>query len=416
MPNSKVVRNKGLLILLIALLLAAAMLTGAGTGFLASRGETGTFFVFSLALLAAIPFFAYVLYMKKILPYYRRLEDANLELHIKQEELLDVKDDLFIKFLGIYDVNHAANSHRLYEKRLKDVADITARVMEADACLIYLYNKKHDALVVAASNDQHQKASGKVRIPLGEGIEGWVGRRLEPVMLRNFRSDSRFHEFPGLDLAEYTSLYCLPLYVYSNSTLVGVMELLYTREKGFSDEEINFFTTLTGILSTTIQNEELQGELRKMNLELEQWVTEKTEELRASEERYRTLVESACESIFVLAENGDIVFANDQAARLTGVPKFKLIHKNLLELFVDPSQPKGILSEAFQGHESLRQGELKRADGTVVPVDVIAVGLRLMGKPFVQSVIHDTSSRARLEKLLAEKEQEIAALKAKVSL
>ncbi|HAK59741.1 MAG TPA: hypothetical protein DCO77_05075, partial [Nitrospiraceae bacterium] len=189
MQNSRVVRRKGLLVILIALLLAAAVLTGAGTGFLAARGETGIFFVLLLALLAAIPFLAYVLYKKKILPYFSRLEDANLELHIKQEELLDVKDDLFIKFLGIYDVNHAANSHRLYEKRLKDVADITARVMEADACLIYLYNKKKDALVVAARNDHHQKATGKVRIPLGEGIEGWVGRRLDPVMLRDFRSD-----------------------------------------------------------------------------------------------------------------------------------------------------------------------------------------------------------------------------------
>ena len=62
----------------------------------------------------------------------------------------------------------------------------------------------------------------------------------------------------------------------------------------------------------------MQVELRKMNLELEQWVSEKTEELRASEERYRTLVENACESIFVLAENGDILFANEQAAGLTG--------------------------------------------------------------------------------------------------
>ena len=97
------------------------------------------------------------------------------------------------------------------------------------------------------------------------------------------------------------------------------MEVFYTRPKNFTDEEINFFTTLSGIISTTVQNEQMQVELRKMNLELEQWVAEKTEELRASEERYRTLVENACESIFVLAENGDIVFANEQAATSPGL-------------------------------------------------------------------------------------------------
>jgi hypothetical protein len=47
----------------------------------------------------------------------------------------------------------------------------------------------------------------------------------------------------------------------------------------------------------------------------------------------------------------------------------------------------------------------------VVPVEVSAVGLSLMGKRFVQAVVSDISSRRRLEILLDEKEKEIAALK-----
>jgi hypothetical protein len=39
-----------------------------------------------------------------------------------------------------------------------------------------------------------------------------------------------------------------------------------------------------------------------------------------------------------------------------------------------------------------------------------------MGKYFVQSVVTDMSSRARLEKLLKEKEKEIAALKSQQGL
>ena len=178
-----------------------------------------------------------------------------------------------------------------------------------------------------------------MRIPLGEGIEGWVGRRLEPVMSKDLRNDSRFKDIPELNLGRYLSAYCVPLYVYSNGALSRRYGGAVYKGKTFTDEEINFFTTLSGIISTTVQNEQMQVELRMMNLELEQWVSEKTEELRASEERYRTLVENACESIFVLAENGDIVFANDQSARLTGYAKYDLLHKNLLELFLDPAGP-----------------------------------------------------------------------------
>ncbi len=406
--------RKGVLIFLMSLILGAAVCFGAVSGYLVMQGARKGFLL-SLVLLPLIPLSAYLLYIKTIFPSYRRLEDANLELHLKQEELLDIKDDLFIKFLGVYDVNYAANSPRLFKDRLTDVADITARVMEADACFIFLYDRKKDDLVFSASNGVQADAIGKVRIPLGEGIEGWVGRRLEPLMLKDFLADGRFREMPGLAHVGYVSLYCLPLYVYSNGALVGVMEVLYRKAKAFSDEEINFFTTLSGILSTTIQNEQMQTELRKMNMELEQWVVEKTEELRASEERYRTLVENACETIFLIAENGDIVFANDQAARLSGHAKYDLLHKNLFELFVDPSDIQEIFPEVMQGRQSLKHGDLRRADGNIVPVEVSAVGLFLMGKRFVQSVVRDVSAQARLEQLLEEKEQALSELKARLN-
>jgi len=289
MPQGGFEHRKGLLIFLTAFVLGAAVFIGAIAGNSLARGD-GRAVRHSLALTVLVPFIAYVLYKKFIFPSYRRLEDANLELHLKQEELLDIKDDLFIKILGVYDVNYAVNSPRLFADRLNDVAYITARGMEADACCIYLYDRKKDDLVLSATNGVQEGAIGKVRIPLGEEVVGWVGRRLEPLMLKDYHADSRFRETPGLDLSDYQSLYCVPLYVYSNGALVGVMEVLYRKAKVFSDEEINFFTTLSGILSTTVQNEQMQAELRKVNVELEQWAAEKTEELRACEERYRTLV------------------------------------------------------------------------------------------------------------------------------
>jgi len=404
--------KKGSLIFPLTLILLAAVLIGATLEYFVSH-DSRHIVLLVLALALLIPLASFVLYKKTIFPYYRRLEDANLELHLKQEELLDIKDDLFIKFLGVYDVNYAANSPRLFADRLKDVADTTARVMEADACFIYLYDRKRDDLPLAATNSVQESAIDKVRIPLGEGIEGWVGRRLEPVTLKDFHADTRFREAAGLALSGYQSLYCLPLYVYSNGALVGIMEVLYDKPKTFTDEDINLFTTLSGILSTTIQNEQMQVELRKMNSELEQWVAEKTEELRASEERYRTLVENAGESIFVLAGNGDIVFANEQAARLTGHAKYDLLHKNLFELVVDATRPREILEEAREGRPSVRYGELRKVDGAVVSIEMSAVSLSLMGKRFIQSVVRDISSQTQLEHLLAEKEQELSILKAR---
>ena len=188
MMINSIEQRKGILIAAIAAVLAAAAVAGGGVSLFLFRASSAGIML-SLFLLAAIPGAAYLLYRQLIGPYYRRLEDANLELHLKQEELLDMKDDLFIKFLGIYDVNYAANSPRLFTNRLKDVADITARVMEADACLIFLYDQKKDDLVLAATNRTGGGTEERPH-PAREGIEGWVGRRLEPVMLKDFAQRS----------------------------------------------------------------------------------------------------------------------------------------------------------------------------------------------------------------------------------
>ncbi len=398
-------------IILISVVLGGALAVGALAGYAVSAKEWNSLLI-AVVFAPLVPLAAYLLYRGTIYPSYRRLEDANLELHFKQEELLDTKDDLFIKFLGIYDVNYAANSPRLFQQRLRDVADITTRVMEADQCLIFLYEKKSDELTLVAANEALAGALGKARLPLGTGIEGWVGRRLEPVMLKDLQKDPRRKDLPGVDLSAYQSAYCLPLYVYSNGALMGVIEVLYRKPKAFRDEEINFFTTLSGILATTMQNELMQNELRKMNMELEQWVTEKTEEFRASEERYRTLVENSGEAILLLAENGDIVFANDQAASLTGLKKYDLIHRTLSDIVIPSGGDAGaLLRTAVSGSRVQMKGDLKRTDNELIPVEVYAAGLQLIGRRFVQCMMRDLAYQRKLEQLLEEKERQIAALK-----
>ena len=74
---------------------------------------------------------------------------------------------------------------------------------------------------------------------------------------------------------------------------------------------------------------------------------------------------------------------------------------------------QGMLTETVQGGQSLRNAGLKRNDGVVVPVEVSCVGLTLMGRRFIQAVARDMSAYARLEQRLAEKDREIAELRAR---
>jgi len=57
------------------------------------------------------------------------------------------------------------------------------------------------------------------------------------------------------------------------------------------------------------------------------------EQLRESEERYRTLVESAADAIFTLNEAGDFLSANQEAAKAMGKTPEEMIGKNMYDLF-----------------------------------------------------------------------------------
>jgi hypothetical protein len=140
----------------------------------------------------------------------------------------------------------------------------------------------------------------------------------------------------------------------------------------------------------TIQNS--RWWTQKMNVE-RTVVVEKTEELHSK--ALPTLVEAS--GLFCAYGNGDIVFANEQAARLTGHACDPL-HK-IVRTFVDPVQAR-VLSDIAQARPSCMVSSA--TDGAVVPADLSA-GAHLSGK-HCQSVVRHVLPRT--PQLLEEKEIE----------
>ena len=128
--------------------------------------------------------------------------------------------------------------------------------------------------------------------------------------------------------------------------------------------------------------------------------------LKESEEKYRTLVASARDAIFLAdAETGFIIEVNRQAERLTGLPAAELIgrHQSLLHPSEERDHYRRIFSEHSGGGNLLARDLLiRRADGTDVPVDVSATVVEIGGKKVVQGVFQDISDRKWAEKALQE--------------
>jgi len=139
------------------------------------------------------------------------------------------------------------------------------------------------------------------------------------------------------------------------------------------------------------------------------------EALRESEERYRRLVESCPEAMFI-ASGGKIVFANPAALSLIAAPSpIELIGKPLLE-FIDP--PCRVLFEehlrrSLEGLDGpLLEHKLLKPDGSAVLVESMARRIPYHDDDAVQLLCRDVSSRKQLEQQLlnAQKMEAIARL------
>ncbi len=131
--------------------------------------------------------------------------------------------------------------------------------------------------------------------------------------------------------------------------------------------------------------------------------------LRDSEQRYRTLVEMSPDAIFA-HRGGTILFANDAARRLWGLPdEADPVGRSVLD-FVHPdfhhrvrARIQAIESRSVASVPAAEQ-RYRRADGSTIEVEASATAIRLPDGPAVLSVIRDISERKAAEAALRESE------------
>jgi PAS domain S-box-containing protein len=131
--------------------------------------------------------------------------------------------------------------------------------------------------------------------------------------------------------------------------------------------------------------------------------------LRASEERWRSVVESAVDGIVVVDATGHIEAFNPAAQRLFGYTEAEACGQNVNILMPSPHH------DAHDGYMSqyLRTGERKiigigrevtglRRDGTTFPLRLSVAEMRVNGERKFTGILADLSERVRMEQQLRE--------------
>lgn len=122
---------------------------------------------------------------------------------------------------------------------------------------------------------------------------------------------------------------------------------------------------------------------------------------RSRDDRYQQLVELAPDGIIV-HESGRVTFANAAALRMVGAARSDQVVGHPIEAFLDPPYLKAVaqhLTGAVRPVEPTlpTRDELRRVDGTSLPVEVRAVAFMDRGRSSAHLVIRDISERLEVQ-------------------
>lgn len=134
-------------------------------------------------------------------------------------------------------------------------------------------------------------------------------------------------------------------------------------------------------------------------------------QLRASEARWRAIVDSAVDGIVVIDERGLVEAFNPAATTLFGYAAEEVIGRNVSILMPSPyhEEHDGYLSRYLREGQARvigvgREVQARRKDGSTFPVHLSVGEMPVDGVRKFTGILHDLSNRVRLEEQLREQE------------
>ena len=123
------------------------------------------------------------------------------------------------------------------------------------------------------------------------------------------------------------------------------------------------------------------------------------EAVQASEEKFRTLFDSAADAIFIHDLDGNILEVNEVACERLGYKKEKILNMTLADID-RPKQAVGTpkrIEELYQRGHIFFETAHENKDGTVIPIELSSRIIDYEGKPVALSIARDITERKLAE-------------------
>jgi two-component system, NarL family, sensor kinase len=163
------------------------------------------------------------------------------------------------------------------------VARLIVEATATDVCFVHMLDDSGGSLTLTGATPPFDSSVGRIRLPLGEGISGWVASHRKPaVITEDKESDPRYRYFPELGGHGYTSMASVPMATRPGG-LVGVLNV-HTRERRvFSERDVRLLTSIGSLVAGAMH----QGRLHRQLAARERAAERFAEQMIAAQEAER---------------------------------------------------------------------------------------------------------------------------------
>ncbi len=297
-----------------------------------------------------------------------------------------------LRLVALNYVSNVVSQSLELEQILESSIGSILEVMDVDAVLIFLLHRETGELCLRAHRGVSDEfAAGVNGLKVGEGLNGMVALTGMPALVKDASRDPRVTK-SAVRREGIHSQVVVP--IKSKGKVMGTLCVAMRRQRKFLPEEIELLVAIGGQIGMAVENANLYDEQRKF-----------IEKLQASEERFRQIFENAHDAIWVHDMEGNIISANEAAARLTGYDVDTLLHMNVRSFLTDEGlEIARDIRKKLLGNEPVVQPyeqKLVTKAGTEAVLKLTTNLITSDGKPVgFQHIARDVTREKRLQESL----------------
>ncbi len=161
----------------------------------------------------------------------------------------------------LLDIIAATSSGPGVEPMAAAVAQMITAATASDVCFVHVLDDTDRSLTLAGATPPFDEQVGRVRLPLGSGISGWVASHREPVVIiSNKEDDPRYVPIGSLRGSDFTSMASVPMETEPGG-LVGVLNVHTISRRDFTPRDIQLLLVIGRLIAGALHQARLHRQL-----------------------------------------------------------------------------------------------------------------------------------------------------------